>query len=240
MELGQISARGVDRVIRVAWTLADLAEAPRPTADQPATHWACGWVFRDDPRLPAGPAAGAPGEPLARSSQPGSSQPRRGPGGAAWPARGRAWRSAGSTHCVRDLAGLRASSRPCWAGDLPGSILAAAAAPAQLPPDGIPGLDRALRRWTARLGSTPSTGATLEAWRHAGIRLLCLGGSRNGQPARRARRRPALGLWLRATARPAVRLPALRVRGRAPGRRPATAGTSAAEWPGRSPNEAGR
>ena len=34
MELGQISARGVHRVIRVAWTLADLAGVPRPGADQ--------------------------------------------------------------------------------------------------------------------------------------------------------------------------------------------------------------
>ena len=34
MDLGQISARGVHRVIRVAWTLADLAAVPRPTADQ--------------------------------------------------------------------------------------------------------------------------------------------------------------------------------------------------------------
>jgi magnesium chelatase family protein len=33
MDLGQISARGVDRVIRVAWTIADLAGASRPTAD---------------------------------------------------------------------------------------------------------------------------------------------------------------------------------------------------------------
>ncbi len=30
MDLGQLSARGVDRVIRVAWTLADLAGAARP------------------------------------------------------------------------------------------------------------------------------------------------------------------------------------------------------------------
>jgi magnesium chelatase family protein len=34
MDLGQISARGVHRVLRVAWTLADLAGLPRPTADQ--------------------------------------------------------------------------------------------------------------------------------------------------------------------------------------------------------------
>jgi len=34
MDLGQISARGVHRVIRVAWTLADLAEVPAPTVDQ--------------------------------------------------------------------------------------------------------------------------------------------------------------------------------------------------------------
>jgi magnesium chelatase family protein len=34
MDMGQISARGVHRVLRVAWTLADLAGLPRPTADQ--------------------------------------------------------------------------------------------------------------------------------------------------------------------------------------------------------------
>jgi magnesium chelatase family protein len=34
LELGEISARGVDRVIRVAWTLADLAGVARPTIDQ--------------------------------------------------------------------------------------------------------------------------------------------------------------------------------------------------------------
>jgi magnesium chelatase family protein len=34
MDLGEISARGVDRVIRVAWTLADLAGVARPTVDE--------------------------------------------------------------------------------------------------------------------------------------------------------------------------------------------------------------
>jgi magnesium chelatase family protein len=34
MELGEISARGVDRVLRVAWTLADLAGKSRPEADE--------------------------------------------------------------------------------------------------------------------------------------------------------------------------------------------------------------
>ena len=43
MDLGQISARGVHRVLRVAWTLADLAGVPRPTADQ--TSYALGlWL----------------------------------------------------------------------------------------------------------------------------------------------------------------------------------------------------
>jgi magnesium chelatase family protein len=43
MDLGEISARGVHRVIRVAWTLADLAGIPRPTADQ--TSYALGlWL----------------------------------------------------------------------------------------------------------------------------------------------------------------------------------------------------
>jgi magnesium chelatase family protein len=34
LERGQISARGVVKVIRVAWTIADLAGRPRPTADE--------------------------------------------------------------------------------------------------------------------------------------------------------------------------------------------------------------
>lgn len=43
MDRGQISARGVDRVIRVAWTLADLAGIARPTVDE--TSYALGlWL----------------------------------------------------------------------------------------------------------------------------------------------------------------------------------------------------
>jgi magnesium chelatase family protein len=43
MDLGQISARGVDRALRVAWTLADLAGVSRPTAAE--TSYALGlWV----------------------------------------------------------------------------------------------------------------------------------------------------------------------------------------------------
>jgi magnesium chelatase family protein len=34
MELGQVSARGADKIIRVAWTLADLAGQPQPGPDQ--------------------------------------------------------------------------------------------------------------------------------------------------------------------------------------------------------------
>jgi magnesium chelatase family protein len=34
MELGQVSARGTDKIIRVAWSLADLASEDRPGADQ--------------------------------------------------------------------------------------------------------------------------------------------------------------------------------------------------------------
>lgn len=33
MDRGQLSARSVDRVLRVAWTLADLAGRDRPTRD---------------------------------------------------------------------------------------------------------------------------------------------------------------------------------------------------------------
>ncbi len=43
MDLGQISARGVDRVIRVAWTLADLVGIARPTVGE--TSYALGlWL----------------------------------------------------------------------------------------------------------------------------------------------------------------------------------------------------
>jgi magnesium chelatase family protein len=43
MDLGQISARGVDRVIRVAWTLADIAGIARPTVSE--TSYALGlWL----------------------------------------------------------------------------------------------------------------------------------------------------------------------------------------------------
>jgi magnesium chelatase family protein len=34
MELGQVSARGADKIVRVAWSVADLAGKPRPCADQ--------------------------------------------------------------------------------------------------------------------------------------------------------------------------------------------------------------
>jgi magnesium chelatase family protein len=39
MELGEISARGVDKVVRVSWTLADLAGKDRPTLDE------CGYAL---------------------------------------------------------------------------------------------------------------------------------------------------------------------------------------------------
>jgi magnesium chelatase family protein len=43
MDLGEISARGVHRVIRVSWTLADLAGVPRPTSAE--TSYALGlWL----------------------------------------------------------------------------------------------------------------------------------------------------------------------------------------------------
>jgi magnesium chelatase family protein len=34
LDAGRLSARGLDRVLRVAWTLADLADRPRPGADE--------------------------------------------------------------------------------------------------------------------------------------------------------------------------------------------------------------
>jgi magnesium chelatase family protein len=37
MELGQVSARGADKIVRVGWTLADLADKNRPGPGQ-ITH----------------------------------------------------------------------------------------------------------------------------------------------------------------------------------------------------------
>jgi magnesium chelatase family protein len=34
MELGQVSARGADKIVRVAWSLTDLAGKDRPGADE--------------------------------------------------------------------------------------------------------------------------------------------------------------------------------------------------------------
>jgi magnesium chelatase family protein len=43
MELGQVSARGADKIIRVAWTLADVVGKPEPTAEE--VHEALGlWM----------------------------------------------------------------------------------------------------------------------------------------------------------------------------------------------------
>src|SRR5215471_15551191 len=59
---------------------------------------------------------------------------------------------------------------PDWDG-LPGLDLARLPG---LDRDGLPGLDRALRRWAARLGEAPAE-PDLDAWRQAGIRLVCPG-----------------------------------------------------------------
>jgi magnesium chelatase family protein len=37
MELGQVSARGADKIVRVAWSVADLAGKARPRADEVST-----------------------------------------------------------------------------------------------------------------------------------------------------------------------------------------------------------
>jgi magnesium chelatase family protein len=34
MELGQVSARGTDKIVRVAWSLADLAGKDQPGTDE--------------------------------------------------------------------------------------------------------------------------------------------------------------------------------------------------------------
>ena len=84
-----------------------------------------------------------------------------------------------------------------------------------------PALDRARRRWTARLGDAP-TGATVEAWQRDGIRLVCPGDPEwPGQLEVLARRGPgACGYAARLTSgSPAC----ARCPSSGPGRQPATA-----------------
>lgn len=64
---------------------------------------------------------------------------------------------------------------------------------------GVTGLDRALRRWAARLGGAP-TAVTLDAWQRDGIRLLCPGDPGwPGQLDVLGDARP-WGLWVRGSA----------------------------------------
>lgn len=39
METGEVSARGLDKIVRVSWTLSDLAAKDRPTIDE------CGYAL---------------------------------------------------------------------------------------------------------------------------------------------------------------------------------------------------
>jgi magnesium chelatase family protein len=39
MEIGEVSARGLDKIVRVSWTLSDLAGKDRPTIDE------CGYAL---------------------------------------------------------------------------------------------------------------------------------------------------------------------------------------------------
>jgi DNA processing protein len=64
--------------------------------------------------------------------------------------------------------------------------------------DGLPGLGRALRRWAGRLGEAPAEPA-LDAWRRAGIRLVCPGDPEwPGQLDVLGDARP-WGLWVRGS-----------------------------------------
>jgi magnesium chelatase family protein len=78
---GCLSARGVDKVVKVAWTLADLAGADRPRRD----HIRLALALRrgEEPGAPARPAAGFPTAAAARrpSLPLGGGVPRGVPGG---------------------------------------------------------------------------------------------------------------------------------------------------------------
>ena len=81
----------------------------------------------------------------------------------------------------------------------PGEIVTALTAGRWPAHPAVPGLDRALRRWTARLGGMPSQ-LTLDGWERAGIRLLCPGDP--GWPSQLAVLGDACpwALWVRGTA----------------------------------------
>jgi DNA processing protein len=68
----------------------------------------------------------------------------------------------------------------------------------ELDRDGLPGLARALRRWAGRLGEAPAV-PDLDAWRQAGIRLVCPGDPEwPGQLEVLGDARP-WGLWVRGS-----------------------------------------
>ena len=160
---------------------------------RPATRSGCGWVWAvtevsDEERLAraALTCVAEPGDPvmgaLLRTCAPAEIVTALVQGRVPVPA-------AGTDGPGRDLPpglgqdrspglGQDGSPEPYWEGlpgldweGLPG--LDRARLPG-LDRDGLPGLDRALSRWAARLGEAPVE-SDLDAWRQAGIRLVCPG-----------------------------------------------------------------
>ncbi|HEY2131246.1 MAG TPA: DNA-processing protein DprA [Streptosporangiaceae bacterium] len=69
---------------------------------------------------------------------------------------------------------LGALLRTCSPGAIVAALTAGSWPPGEAGGPAIPGLNRALQRWSARLGEMP-TQLTMDAWERAGIRLLCPG-----------------------------------------------------------------
>jgi DNA processing protein len=94
---------------------------------------------------------------------------------------------------------LGALLRTCSPGAIVAALTAGSWPPGEAGGPAIPGLNRALHRWSARLGEMP-TQLTLDAWERAGIRLLCPGDP--GWPSQLAVLGDACpwALWVRGSA----------------------------------------
>ena len=146
MELGQISARGVDRVLRVSWTLADLAG--KSAAYRGRDGICAGSVARGDTvnRVPDG-------QRLARAALTYLAEPGD-------KAAGALLRTCGPEALVAAIRTGRVPSQATQAEDADQAMAA--------------GIGRSMRNWRVRLAEIPGE-RDLDAAELAGIRLVCPG-----------------------------------------------------------------